>query len=180
MTSRNVPSGQGAHNQVRDVSAAMAAGRMEEAGRRTIERRLMEAFMAVQIDANKQLIDRYRKALESEDLQQLSDLQTESLADDYVQEWPQSGERIRRDGAIEINKQYTQATGNTPKMKLRRITTKDDLAVVEGTIDYGDGTPVSYVAITELRDGKIVRNTEYFANPFEAPEWRKQYVERMG
>jgi ketosteroid isomerase-like protein len=136
--------------------------------------------MAVQIDANKQLMDRYRKALESEDMQALTALQTESLADDYVQEWPQSGERIRRDNAIKINEQYTQATGNTPKMKVRRIITKDDLAIVEGTLDYGDGTPVSYVGITELRDGKVARNTEYFANPFEAPEWRKQYVERMG
>jgi ketosteroid isomerase-like protein len=136
--------------------------------------------MAVQIDANRQLIDRYRKALESEDMQALTALQTESLADDYVQEWPQSGERIRRDNAIKINEQYSQATGNTPKMKVRRIITKDDLAIVEGTLDYGDGTPVSYVGITELRDGKIARNTEYFANPFEAPEWRKQYVERMG
>jgi ketosteroid isomerase-like protein len=136
--------------------------------------------MAVQIDANKQLIDRYRKALESGDMQALTALQTESLADDYVQEWPQSGERIRRDNAIKINEQYTQATGNTPKMKVRRIITKDDLAIVEGTLDYGDGTPVSYVGITELRDGKVARNTEYFANPFPAPEWRKQYVERMG
>jgi ketosteroid isomerase-like protein len=135
--------------------------------------------MAVQIDTNRQLIDRYRKALESEDMQALAALQTDSLADDYVQEWPQSGERIRRDNAIKINEQYTQATGNAPKMKLRRVTTKDDLAIVEGTLDYGDGTPVSYVGIIELRDGKIARNTEYFANPFEAPEWRKQYVERM-
>jgi ketosteroid isomerase-like protein len=139
----------------------------------------MEAFMAVQIDANRQLIERYRKALESEDIQTLAALQMETLADDYVQEWPQSGERIRRDSAIEINKKYNEATGTAPKMKLRRLTTKDDLAIVEGTIDYGDGTPVSYVGIVELRDGKIARNTEYFANPFEAPDWRKPYVERM-
>lgn len=135
--------------------------------------------MAVQIDANRQLMERYRKALESEDIQTLAALQMETLADDYVQEWPQSGERIRRDNAIEINKKYNQATGTAPKMKLRRLTTKDDLAIVEGTIDYGDGTPVSYVGIVEMRDGKIARNTEYFANPFEAPDWRKPYVERM-
>jgi ketosteroid isomerase-like protein len=135
--------------------------------------------MAVQIDANKQLMERYREALESGDMQAIGNLQAETLADDYVQEWPQSGERIRRDNAIEINKKYSQATGTTPKMKVRRITEKDDLAVVEGTIDYGDGTPVSYVSIAELRDGKIARITEYFANPFEAPDWRKPYVEKM-
>jgi ketosteroid isomerase-like protein len=135
--------------------------------------------MAVQIDANKRLMERYREALESGDMQAIGNLQVETLADDYVQEWPQSGERIRRDNAVEINKKYSQATGTSPKMKVRRIITKDDLAVVEGTIDYGDGTPVSYVGISELRDGKIARVTEYFANPFEAPDWRKPYVERM-
>jgi hypothetical protein len=28
-------------------------------------------------------------------------------------------------------------------------------------------------------DGKIVRQTDYFANPFEAPAWRSKWVERM-
>jgi ketosteroid isomerase-like protein len=135
--------------------------------------------MAVEIDSNRQLLERYRQAFESGDMQAVVDLQLATLSDDFVQEWPQSGERIRRDNAIEVNKNYNQATGTAPKMKLRRITSKDDLAVIEGTIDYGDGTPVSYVGIAELKDGKIARMTEYFANPFEAPEWRKQYVERM-
>jgi len=135
--------------------------------------------MAVEIDANRRLADRLREALESGDMQELANAQMESLADDYVQEWPQSGERIRRDNAIEINRNYSEATRTSPTMKLRRMISKEDLLVIEGTIDYGDGTPVSYVGIAELRDGKVVRNTEYFANPFEAPEWRKQYVERM-
>jgi ketosteroid isomerase-like protein len=43
----------------------------------------------------------------------------------------------------------------------------------------GDGIPVSFVGIIEFRDGKIARMTEYFANPFEAPAWRADLVERM-
>jgi hypothetical protein len=35
------------------------------------------------------------------------------------------------------------------------------------------------VAIIELRDGKIFRETCYYAEPFEAPEWRAQWVEQM-
>ena len=31
--------------------------------------------------------------------------------------------------------------------------------------------------IFELKDGKIWRDTRYFAEPFEAPEWRAQWVE---
>jgi len=33
--------------------------------------------------------------------------------------------------------------------------------------------------IIELRDGKMWRDTRYYAEPFEAPEWRAQWVERM-
>jgi len=51
--------------------------------------------------------------------------------------------------------------------------------VIEGTIDYGDGIPVSYIGIGEVRDGKVAKMTEYFANPFEAPAWRADVVERM-
>jgi hypothetical protein len=43
--------------------------------------------------------------------------------------------------------------------------------------------PVSYVGVGEIRDGKIFRVTEYFANPFEQPEWRKgisEVVEPVG
>jgi hypothetical protein len=28
-------------------------------------------------------------------------------------------------------------------------------------------------------DGKIAHQTDYFANPFPAPEWRKKWVEQM-
>ena len=72
------------------------------------------------------------------------------------------------------------STGTTPKMKLRRILKPGEAWVIEGTIDYGDGTPVSSVSIIETgADGKVVRQTDYFANPFEAPAWRKKWVERM-
>ena len=52
--------------------------------------------------------------------------------------------------------------------------------VIESVIDYGDGVPVSSVSIIETNDqGKVVRQRDYFASPFEAPEWRKQWVEQM-
>ena len=34
-------------------------------------------------------------------------------------------------------------------------------------------------SIIELRDGKVARETDYYAQPFQAPEWRAQWVERM-
>jgi hypothetical protein len=74
---------------------------------------------------------------------------------------------------------YPKMSGTTPTFKYRRMLGGGDVFVVEGTIDYGDGIPVSYVGVGEVRDGKIAKMTEYFANPFEAPAWRADFVERM-
>lgn len=38
---------------------------------------------------------------------------------------------------------------------------------------------MSYVGIGEIRGGKIAHVTEYFANPFEAPEWRAGMTGRV-
>jgi ketosteroid isomerase-like protein len=131
------------------------------------------------VSTNEATVERLRRAFESGSLEDLARGVYELSADDIVQEWPQSGERIRgRDNAKAINDNYPQMTGMTPKLSIRRISGEGAHWVVEGTIDYGDGTPVSYVGVTELRDGMIATVTEYFANPFEAPAWRAKWVER--
>jgi ketosteroid isomerase-like protein len=133
------------------------------------------------IDTDRATVERLRAMFESGSLDALSGQLYELAADDFVQEWPQSGERIRgRDNAKAINDNYPQMTGSSPKFSMRRMSGEGAHWVVEGSIDYGDGTPVSYVGVAELRDGKIARITEYFGNPFEAPAWRSQWVERMG
>jgi hypothetical protein len=122
-----------------------------------------------------------RDLYSSGDMQELARQIPEMASEDMIQEWPQSGERIRgRDNIIAVNEHYEGATGTAPKLRLRRIVKPGQAWVAEGTIDYGDGTPVSIVAILETdADGKITRETDYFANPFEAPEWRRQWVEQM-
>jgi len=30
----------------------------------------------------------------------------------------------------------------------------------------------------EFRNGKVIDETQYFADPFEAPAWRKQWVQQ--
>ena len=74
---------------------------------------------------------------------------------------------------------YPAMSGTTPKFTYKRMLGNQDMFVVEGTIDYGDGVPVSYIGIGELRGDKVAKMTEYFANPFEAPAWRADFVERM-
>ena len=130
---------------------------------------------------NDALERKLRDLYSSGDVQELARQVSELGAEEMVQEWPQSGERIRgRDNIVAVNQRYEGATGSAPSLTLRRIVKPGEAWVVEGTIDYGDGTPVSLVSILEAdADGKITRQTDYFANPFEAPEWRSQWVERM-
>jgi ketosteroid isomerase-like protein len=98
------------------------------------------------------------------------------LHDDFVQEWPQSGERIvGRDNALAIEQSFP---GGLPTMRFRRTLAGGDLAVLEVELTYADGGRYLGVSVLELRDGKVVRETDYYAEPFQAPEWRARWVER--
>lgn len=92
--------------------------------------------------------------------------------DDFVEEWPRSGERLTKDASTRLAESYGEMSGTSPRFTYKRMLGGGDVVVVEGTVDYGDGVPVSYVGIGEMRDGRISKMTEYFANPFPAPEWR--------
>ena len=100
--------------------------------------------------------------------------------EDYVMEMPQSGERIRgRERMREFQRAYPTPTHGVT-IRLRRVLVREGLWVVEGAYDYGGGEQVlDVMMICELRDGKMWRDRWYFAEPFEAPEWRAQWVERM-
>jgi ketosteroid isomerase-like protein len=113
------------------------------------------------------------RTLEAGDWNAAADL----LHEDFVQEWPQSGERIvGRDNAIAINQNFP---GGLPTMRFRRTLAGGDLAVLEIELTYADGSRYLGVSVIELRDGKIAKETDYFAQPFQAPQWRAQWVERM-
>jgi ketosteroid isomerase-like protein len=131
-------------------------------------------------EKNRAAAERIRDLYSKGDVSAMAQALDEYASEDLVEEWPQSGERIRgRANVKKLTEGYGAATGKTPKMTFKRLTGSGDVYVVESTIDYGDGIPVNYVGIAELRDGKIVKMTEYFANPFEAPAWRADIVERM-
>jgi hypothetical protein len=102
---------------------------------------------------------------------------------DYALEMPQSGERIRgREWMRQFQKSYSTRSPSEPmrRIRLRRVLVREDLWVVEGIADYDDGREaLNVVLILELRDGKMWRDRWYFAGPFDAPEWRAQWVERM-
>jgi hypothetical protein len=120
----------------------------------------------------------YEQVARSGDFRQMGESLQKFASDDFVDEWPQSGERLSLAALQKMGESYSGATGTQPVFKYKRMITGGDVFVVEGTIDYGDGVPVRYVGIDEVRDGKVARITEYFANPFEAPAWRAPFVER--
>jgi len=97
--------------------------------------------------------------------------------EDFVADMPQSGERIRgRDNMRALQQAFPP--DSTPTFRVRRITGAGDAWIVEATGDYG-GEIYLVVVIFEFRDGKIVRETRYYPQPFEAPAWRSQWVEDM-
>ena len=128
---------------------------------------------------NTELAAKFEEVLKTGDFGAVMKLAHEWSTDDFVEEWPQSGERITREAGIRLGESYEEMSGTSPSFTYKRMLGGGDVFVVEGTIDYGDGVPVSYVGVGELRDGKIAKMTEYFANPFEAPAWRAPFVEKM-
>jgi len=96
--------------------------------------------------------------------------------EDYTMEMPQSRERIR---GREKMRAFQEAYPNPPSIQVRRVLIRDGLWVLEGVNDYGGGQVYNVAVIIELKDGKMWRDTRYYAEPFEAPEWRAQWVEPM-
>ncbi|MFM0594379.1 MULTISPECIES: nuclear transport factor 2 family protein [Burkholderiaceae] len=96
-------------------------------------------------------------------------------ADDAICDYPQSGERI-------LGRSNLQALrGHHPDkpsgFDVRRIQGEGNLWVTEYEITY-NGRAFWTVSIMEFHDGKVVHETQYFSDPFEAPSWRKQWVQQ--
>ena len=97
--------------------------------------------------------------------------------EDYQVEFPQSGERLDRDGLRRL--QETFPGGGPPRIQLRRLTGAGDLWITETVIHYTDGKVFHGANIVEFRDGKIWKETRYYGEPFEAPAWRAEWAERI-
>ena len=95
--------------------------------------------------------------------------------EDAVLEYPQSGERIRGRHNIQASR---FAQPNEKRFTVRRILGAADLWITELVLTY-DGQPSYTVSIMEFRDGKVVRETQYFGDPFEPGSSRVQWVERI-
>jgi hypothetical protein len=95
--------------------------------------------------------------------------------DDVVCEYPQSGEIIR--GRHNLQALRSHHPGKPSGFEVRRVAGEGNLWVTEYVITYG-AKPAYTVSIMEFRDGKVSHEAQYFADPFDAPAWRAQWVER--
>lgn len=98
------------------------------------------------------------------------DVASEIYADDAVLEFPQSGERF--EDVANFREWRAQYPATKIDFDVRRVRGGGDVWTVELRIRYDDG-PVNYgVQILEFRGDKVVRETIYVAEGWEAPEWR--------
>ena len=94
--------------------------------------------------------------------------------DDVICDYPQSGERIF--GRINLQALRGHHPGKPSGFRVRRILGKGDTWITEYMINYQE-KPVYTVSIMEFREDKVIHETQYFADPFEAPAWRSQWVQ---
>ena len=96
-------------------------------------------------------------------------------ADDAVLEYVQSNERIRGRAAIVATRQAYP--GRPAAFEVHRVVGTPDVQTVELTLHITGDEPHPVVAILDLRDGLVVRERIYIAEPWEAPTYRAPWVE---
>jgi hypothetical protein len=94
--------------------------------------------------------------------------------DDVVLEFPQGGERLV--GLANV-RAMRDAYPSGLALRTERIRGSGDLWVAENVITYDETKSMHTVNIMEFRDGRVVRETIYFGDPWEPPAWRAQWVE---
>lgn len=122
---------------------------------------------------SKQIVESFWAAMQTNDFRLAGDL----LHDDYLLEWPQSGERIRgRENFVAVNTNYP-AHGRW-EFTVHRIIAEEDQVVSD--VGVTDGVnKARVITFSTIRAGKIWRQTEFWPDPFEPAAWRREWVEKI-
>ena len=139
---------------------------------------------------NDAIVRRYAASSASNDLEELARLRHP----DWTVEWPQSGERVHSSESFAaIVEAYP---GGRPHVEVSKIVGSEDRWVVtpgntvlrvagggdfwwsQWRMTYPDGQEYQVIDLIELRDGLVHRESVYWAPPFDAPDWRRPFVER--
>jgi hypothetical protein len=99
----------------------------------------------------------------------------EIYREDLVLDYPQSGERIRGRRNIRASRAEHPATR---RFEIHRVFGSGDIWVTEYVLIYDD-RPYYTISVMEFSHGKVIHETQYFADPFSAPAWRSRWVESV-
>jgi len=131
--------------------------------------------------------------LESSDIDAAQNL----LHPEYVEIYPQSGERIsgpanfraildnypggqvRTEAPLAVVDTSSSGWVLTPGYTVVRVEESGAIGTAVVKCRYPDGSEWWTISLFEVKDDLIYRITTYFAEPFEAPDWRAQWVERV-
>ena len=122
---------------------------------------------------SKQIVEGFWAAMQTNDFKAAG----EFLHDDYILEWPQSGERIRgRANFVAVNEHYP--AHRRWEFTVHRIIAEGDEVVSDvGVTDSAiTGRAITF---STLHTGKILRQIEFWPDPFEPAAWRAGWVEKI-
>jgi ketosteroid isomerase-like protein len=129
--------------------------------------------------SSRDIIERFTQAIEAQDFDTIAAL----VADDYVEDYPQSGERIRGranqqailrnfpGGVGTVDPDSTRLVGAedrwvvTPAFTVQRIEGSGDTYFYVASARYPNGETWQIDALVELRDGKIARRRPGMRRP---------------
>jgi ketosteroid isomerase-like protein len=119
------------------------------------------------------LVQRFWSLMQSNDFHSVGEV----LSDDFVLEWPQSGERIRgRENFGRMNQEYP-AYGSW-RFTINRILVEGDEAVTD--VSVTDGVQhARAISFFTVKESQIMRLLEFWPDPFPAPEHRRHLIEMM-
>jgi ketosteroid isomerase-like protein len=122
-------------------------------------------------EQTRRIVTQLWEAMEARDWETVGAL----LADDFVCEWPVSRERFRgRDNFVAVNRAYP----GDWHVAVRQVIAEGDRAASE-VIAEVEGKRDVAISFYEFRDGRIVRETDYWPEPYPAPAWRAQWAEEV-
>jgi hypothetical protein len=139
---------------------------------------------------NEEIVRRYAEASMNFDYDTLDELRHP----EWSATWPQSGEVLR--GTANYRAVTENYPGGRPRIVQEQLVGSEDRwaptplggayrVAGEGENWWGvwrqiypDGRTYFSVVLIELRDGRVYRETIYWAEPFEAPAWRARWVEQ--
>jgi hypothetical protein len=139
--------------------------------------------------SNEEVVNAYFRAMIDNDEPTMGALRDPKWTCDY----PQSGERIRGHaneraiadnypgGLPDIAPQSILGSEDrwvvSPSFTYERIVGSGDTWFAYGQVRYPNGSTWYVATIVHLRDGLIHREITFWAEPFESPAWRAQWVE---